>query len=74
MRCQAGVQLDAWHHFSGTHGDGRMVRFKVDGTRTFIARGIDTLLVDDRVNGDGGLASLTIANNQLTLSTAHRHQ
>ena len=32
------------------------------------------LLVDDRVNGNGGLASLTIANDQLTLASANRHK
>ena len=35
---------------------------------------VETLLVDDGVNGDGGLAGLTIANDQLTLATADGHQ
>ena len=32
------------------------------------------LLVDDGVDGDGGLAGLAIANDQLTLATAHRDE
>ena len=33
----------------------------------------DLLLVDDGINGDGGLASLSVTNDQLTLSSANRH-
>ena len=33
-----------------------------------------SLLVDDGVDGDGGLARLTIADNQLTLAAADRHE
>src|SRR5690606_32489711 len=32
-----------------------------------------TLLVDDGINRDGGLAGLAVANDQLTLATADRH-
>src|SRR5690606_13673769 len=32
-----------------------------------------TLLVDDGVNGNGRLAGLTVANDQLTLAAANRH-
>ena len=35
---------------------------------------IETLLVDDGVDGDGGLASLTITDDQLTLATTDRHE
>ncbi len=35
---------------------------------------VESLLVDDGVNGDGGLASLTITNDQLTLATTNRHE
>ena len=35
---------------------------------------VETLLVDDGVDSDGGLAGLTIANDQLTLATADGHQ
>ena len=35
---------------------------------------VETLLVDDGVNGDGGLSGLTIANDQLTLATADGHE
>ena len=31
---------------------------------------VDWLLVDDGVEGDGGLASLSVSNNQLTLSSS----
>ena len=32
---------------------------------------VPSLLVEDGVNGDGGLTGLTITNNQLTLATAN---
>ena len=32
------------------------------------------LLVDDGVNGDGGLASLPVTDDQLTLATADGHK
>ena len=35
---------------------------------------VEPLLVDDSVDGDGGFAGLTIANDQLTLTTADGHQ
>ena len=39
---------------------------------------VDTLnagifLVDDRVDGDGGLTSLTVTDDQLTLTTTYRY-
>jgi len=34
----------------------------------------DSLLVDDGVDSDGGLAGLSITNDELTLSTANRHE
>ena len=33
----------------------------------------DSLLVDDGVDSDGGLAGLSVANDQLTLASANRH-
>jgi hypothetical protein len=33
----------------------------------------DGLLVEDGVDGDGGLAGLSVTNDQLTLSSANRH-
>ena len=33
----------------------------------------DGLLVDDGVDGDGGLASLSVTDDQLTLSSANGH-
>ena len=33
----------------------------------------DSLLVDDGVDSDGGLAGLSVTNDQLTLATADRH-
>ena len=33
----------------------------------------DSLLVDDGVDSDGGLAGLSVTNDQLTLATANRH-
>jgi len=33
----------------------------------------DSLLVEDSVDGDGGLAGLSITNDKLTLTTANRH-
>ena len=35
---------------------------------------VETLLVDDGVDSDGGLSGLTIANDQLTLATADGHE
>ena len=35
---------------------------------------VEALLVDDGVDGDGGLAGLTIADDQLTLATTDGHQ
>ena len=35
---------------------------------------VETLLVDDGVDGDGGLAGLTISNDQLTLATTDWHE
>eukprot|EP00049_Salpingoeca_infusionum_P017066 m.351668 g.351668 ORF g.351668 m.351668 type:complete len:555 (-) comp16305_c0_seq1:37-1701(-) len=35
---------------------------------------VETLLVDDSINGDSGLTSLTITNDQLTLTTANWHK
>src|SRR5262245_42687206 len=34
---------------------------------------VTTVLVDDRVDGDGGLAGLTVADDQLALTTANRN-
>ena len=33
----------------------------------------DSLLVDDGVNGNGGLAGLSVTNDQFTLTSANRH-
>jgi hypothetical protein len=33
----------------------------------------DSLLVDDSVDGDGGLSGLSVTNDQLTLASANRH-
>ena len=35
---------------------------------------VEALLVDDGVNGDGGLTRLTVTNDQLTLATADGHE
>merc|ERR1719391_1671251 len=35
---------------------------------------VESLLVDDGVDGDGGLASLSVTNDQLTLATANGHK
>merc|ERR1719220_1869092 len=35
---------------------------------------VESLLVDDGVNGDGGLASLPVSDDQLTLATANGHK
>ena len=35
---------------------------------------VEALLVDDGVNGDGGLASLPVTDDQLTLATADGHK
>merc|ERR1712203_345661 len=35
---------------------------------------IEPLLVDDGINGDGGFASLSVTNDQLTLTTANGHK
>merc|ERR1711963_470787 len=39
-----------------------------------IVRLVEALLVDDGINGDGGLASLPVTDDQLTLATANRHK
>jgi hypothetical protein len=69
----------------GHHDDGVVHRAvlaeRVDGLgdrRTLLAdRDVDalhaeTLLVEDRVDGDGGLAGLAVADDQLTLATTDR--
>jgi hypothetical protein len=38
-----------------------------------VVAAVPALLVEDGVEADGGLAGLTIANDQLTLTTANRH-
>lgn len=35
---------------------------------------VETLLVDDGVDGQGSLASLTVTNDQLTLTTTDGHE
>merc|ERR1719410_266282 len=35
---------------------------------------VEALLVDDGINGDGGLASLSVTDDQLTLATANGHK
>merc|ERR1719209_522995 len=35
---------------------------------------VESLLVDDGINGDGGFASLSVTNDQLTLATANGHK
>merc|ERR1719483_1891060 len=35
---------------------------------------VESLLVDDGVDGDGGFAGLSVANDQLTLATANGHK
>merc|ERR1712079_650574 len=35
---------------------------------------VEALLVDDGINGDGGLASLPVTDDQLTLATAYGHK
>src|SRR6185437_1983632 len=39
-----------------------------------IAAGVDRLLIEEGVDGDGGLAGLTIADDQLALPAADRDQ
>ena len=41
---------------------------------TFFSCIVKSLLVDDGVDGDGSFASLTITNDQLTLSTTNGYQ
>jgi hypothetical protein len=52
-----------------TPGDRRVLL--ADGDVDALNAG--ALLVDDRVDGDGGLAGLAVADDQLTLATADRH-
>src|SRR5262249_37084136 len=39
-----------------------------------VAAGIDRLLIEDRIDDEGGLSGLTVADDQLALATADRHQ
>src|SRR5271170_1067014 len=39
-----------------------------------VGTGVDGALIDDGVNGDGGLAGLTVADDELALATADRDQ
>src|SRR5690606_32835279 len=39
-----------------------------------VARGVDRLLVQDGIDGDGGLAGLAVADDQLALAAADGHQ
>ncbi len=59
-------------------GDGRplLPDGDVDAVQLLLLVGavVEPLLVDDGVDGDGGLAGLTIADDELALPASDRHQ
>ena len=59
-------------------GDGRalLADGDVDAVQLFrfVRAGVGGLLVQDRVEGDGALSGLAVADDQLTLAAADRHQ
>merc|ERR1711953_578117 len=58
------------------HGGSLLSHGNVDAVQhlLLVAGLVESLLVDDGVDGDSSLASLTISNDQLTLTTANGHQ
>merc|ERR1711953_35936 len=58
------------------HGGSLLSHSDVDAVQhlLLVSGLVESLLVDDGVNGDSGLTSLTISNDQLTLTTANGHQ
>ena len=58
------------------HGGSLLSHSDVDAVQhlLLVSGLVESLLVDDGVNGDGSLASLTISNDQLTLTTTNGHQ
>ncbi len=58
------------------HGRALLADGDVDAVELFlfVAGGVDALLVDDRVDRDGGLAGLAVADDQLALAAADRDQ
>merc|ERR1712087_943158 len=58
------------------HGGSLLSHSDVDAVQhlLLVSGLVESLLVDDGVDGDSSLASLTISNDQLTLTTANGHQ
>mmetsp|Transcript_1573 Transcript_1573/g.5088 ORF Transcript_1573/g.5088 Transcript_1573/m.5088 type:complete len:261 (+) Transcript_1573:4525-5307(+) len=58
------------------HGGALLADGHIDAEERLglVALGVDKLLVDDGVDGNGGLAGLAIADDQLALAAADRHQ
>merc|ERR1712079_171445 len=58
------------------HGGSLLADGNVDAERLLLGVSsiVESLLVDDGVNGDGGFAGLPVANDQLTLATTDGHE
>merc|ERR1739847_212795 len=58
------------------HGGSLLSHSNVDAVQhgLLVSGLVESLLVDDGVNGDSSLASLTVSNDQLTLATTNGHQ
>ena len=66
-----GQSLDNLGHGGSLLADGNVDTVQLGlGVITLV----ESLLVDDGVNGDGGFASLSVADDQLTLATADGHE
>ena len=58
------------------HGRAFLAHRDIDAVELarFVVAGVDLLLVDDGVDGDGGLAGLAVADDELALAAADGHQ
>ena len=70
---RAGVleRLDDLRHGRALLADGDIDAIELG---LLVGAGVDGLLVDDGVDGDGGLAGLAVADDQLALAAADRDQ
>src|SRR6185369_8183105 len=71
QRAGIGQGLDDLRHGRALLADGDIDAIKLG---LLIGAGVDGLLVDDGVDGDGGLAGLAVADDQFALAAADRDQ
>ena len=70
-RAGVGERLDDLRDGRALLADGDVDAIELGA---LVGAGVDGLLVDDRVDGDGGLAGLAVADDQLALAAADRDQ